>query len=158
VRGRLNSWLLVLVGICALSLWLGKDLVQKGNSVSSESSSTPVATVDFAMPQEETPTHLVVLNGTSEPGLAREFGLRLGRAGCVVESVGNANRRDLARSLLVNRRLTDRQADELARRMGGIRVIREWDGRVGEDAVLVLGADHEHLKTSLANLRNDRGN
>jgi hypothetical protein len=64
----------------------------------------------------------------------------------------------MARSLLVNRRLSDRQADELARRLGGIRVIREWDGRVGEDAVLVLGADHELLKSSLVKLRTVRGN
>jgi len=158
VGGRLNTWLLILVGIFALSLWLGRDLVRKGNGGSSERASSPVAAADFVLSQEESPTHLVVLNGTSEPGLAREFGLRLGRAGCVVESVGNAMRRDMARSLLINRRLSDRQADELARRLGGIRVIREWDGRVGEDAVLVLGADHELLKSSLVKLRTVHGN
>ena len=158
MRGRLNTWLLILVGICAVSLWFGKDLVRESSPDAQAPPAALVGPGDFTLAEEETPIHLVVLNGTTEPGLAREISLRLSRAGCVVESVGNAGRRNLARSLLVNRRLSDRQADELARRLGGVRVIREWDGRVGEDAVLVLGADHQQLKSSLMKLRTNRGN
>lgn len=134
-------WLLIVVAICALSLWFGKDLIRipKGFTREELSSNRPETT--FALSAEESPIHLVVLNGTREPGLAREVSLLLGRAGCVAERVGNAPHRDFARSFLVNRRLSDRQASDLARRLGGIRLIREWDGREGEDAVLVLGAD-----------------
>ncbi len=157
MQGRLNTWLLILVAICGLSLWFGKDLVRTGKGSAGEErpSARPEAT--FAMPAEEKPIHLVVLNGTSELGLAREVGLLLGRAGCVAESVGNAPHRDFARSLLVNRRLSDRQAVDLARRLGGIRVIREWDGRGGEDAVLVLGRDFAHLISCLAGERTAGG-
>jgi len=153
VQGRLNTWLLVLVAICALSLWFGKDLVQKGKEGPAERPVSTGAGVTFAMPAEETPIHLVVLNGTSESGLAREVSLLLGRAGCVAESVGNAPHRNFARSLLVNRRLSDRHAADLARRLGGIQVIREWDGRGGEDAVLILGADCARLTSYLAGER-----
>ena len=145
MKGRLNTWLLLLVAICALSLWFGKDLVSKGMGSAGEESKPTGAETTFAMSAEDTPIHLVVLNGTRESGLAREVSLLLGRVGCVAESVGNAPHRDFARSLLVNRRLSDRHAGALARRLGGIRVIREWDGRVGEDAVLVLGADCQRL-------------
>ena len=145
MKGRLNTWLLLLVAICALSLWFGKDLVPKGTGSSREEPTPTGAETTFAMSAEETPIHLTVLNGTSELGLAREVSLLLGRVGCVAESVGNAPHRDFGRSLLVNRRLSDRHAGALARRLGGIRVIREWDGRVGEDAVLVLGADCQSL-------------
>ena len=107
----------------------------------------------FGMSDEETPIHLVVLNGTSEFGLARGVGLLLGRVGCVAERVGNAPHRNFVRTFLVNRRLSDRQAADLARRLGGIRVIREWDGRGGEDAILILGADCAHLTSFLAGKR-----
>jgi hypothetical protein len=149
MTGRLNIWLLVVVGVCALSLWFGKDLVRTGERVTEEGPSTNDPAEDFTISPEETTIHLAVLNGTSETGLAREVGLLLGRAGCVAESVGNAPHRNFSRSLLVNRRLTGRQASVLARRLGGIRVIREWDGREGEDAVLVLGSDSENLASSL---------
>ena len=149
MKGRLNTWLLVVVGVFALSLWFGKDLVRTGAVSTAEGPSSSERAEDFTIPPEETTIHLAVLNGTSEAGLAREVSLLLGRAGCVAERVGNAPHRDFSRSLLVNRRLTGRQVNELARRLGGIRVIREWDGRAGEDAVLVLGADSEHLRSSL---------
>jgi hypothetical protein len=153
VRGRLNTWLLVLLGVCALSLWFGKDLLRQDTDGSKGSQSATTGSPGYGLPLDETPVHLVVLNGTGHPGLAREFSLLLGRVGCVIESVGNASRGDFARSLLVNRRLSDERASELARLMGGIRTIREWDDRRSEDAVLVLGADHEALKATLADLR-----
>jgi hypothetical protein len=157
VPGRLNTWLLLLVVVCALSVWFGKDLVQKIPSGSAGADLVAARTPEYDLPEEETPAHLVVLNGTTKPGLAREVGLLLGRAGCVAERVGNAPRRNFSHSLLINRRLTENRAQDLARRLGGIRVIREWDGRRGEDAVLVLGADHEKLVSRLESLRFRRG-
>ena len=157
MRGRLNTWLLILVAICALSWWFGKDLVRTEKEESAVGSPATGAATTFVMSAEETPIHLVVLNGTSESGLARKVSLLLGRFGCVAERVGNAPRRDFARTLLVNRRLSNRQAADLARRLGGIRVIREWDGRGGEDAVLVLGADCAQLTSCLANERTAGG-
>lgn len=153
MRGRLNTWLLVLVAICALSWWFGKDLVRTGRGGSAVGAPATGAAPTFGMSDEETPIHLVVLNGTSEFGLARGVGLLLGRVGCVAERVGNAPHRNFARTFLVNRRLSDRQAADLARRLGGIRVIREWDGRGGEDAILILGADCAHLTSFLAGKR-----
>ena len=153
MKGRLNSWLLIVVGVCALSLWFGRDLVRIGTGRSPEKTPSQAADADITMSPEETTIHLVVLNGTSESGLAREVSLLLGRAGCVAERVGNAPHRNFNRSVLVNRRLTGRQASDLARRLGGIRVIREWDGREGEDAVLVLGADSDHLSSALVSQR-----
>ncbi len=153
MKGRLNTWLLIVVGVFALSLWFGKDLVRTGESESAERPSSIDAEDDFTIPLEETTIHLTVLNGTGQKGLAREVSLLLGRAGCVAERFGNAPHRNFSQSLLVNRRLTGRQAADLARRLGGIRVIREWDGREGEDAVLVLGADSDRLTSSLLGQR-----
>lgn len=156
--GRLNFWLLLLAAVCALSLWFGKDLVLKGEGRSTKESAVPEEAVDFAMDEAEKSVHLRVLNGTEVSGLARQISLLLGRAGCVAENVGNAPRRDFEKSFLVNRRLSDERARNLAQRFGGIRVIREWDSRAAEDAVLVLGADHEQLKSSLARVRPNSGN
>lgn len=155
--GRLNFWLLLLALVCALSLWFGKGLVLNSEGRSRDKSGAPEKPVDFAMAEDEKSVHLRVLNGTDVPGLARQISLLLGRAGCVAENVGNAPRRDFEQSVLVNRRLTDERAQNLAQRLGGIRVIREWDSREAEDAVLVLGADHEQLKSSLARGRSSTG-
>jgi len=149
MRSRLNTWLLALVAVFALSLWFGKDLIRAGKKGSAGGTSATGPTTIFAMSAEETPIHLVVLNGTNESGLAREISMLLGRAGCVTESVGNAPGRDFGRSILVNRRLSNSKAFDLARRLGGIRVIREWDRRGGEDAILVLGADCARLRSLL---------
>lgn len=149
MRGRVNTWLLLFLVVCAVSLWLGKDLVPE-RSESAQEVDTPSAPVpDYALSKVDAPVHLAVLNGTNEAGLARKISLLLGRAGCVAESVGNAPDRRFARSLLINRKLSDDKAADLARRLGGIPVIREWDGRGSEDAVLVLGGDFAGLEAGL---------
>jgi hypothetical protein len=153
MTGRLNTWLLLLLAICAVSFWFGKDLVIKGTPESSPDPTPVVSSPDYAMAKDEQPVHLVILNGTVEPGLAREISLLLGRAGCVAERVGNASSDRFTECLLVNRRLSERRAAELGRRLGGIRVIREADGRGSEDAVLVLGADSARLKEALGKIR-----
>ena len=149
MRGRTNIWLLLFVVICAGSLWLGKDLVPRGSKSAVEGGVSPVPAPSYAMSKEDAPIHLAVLNGTSEAGLARKVSLLLGRTGCVAESFGNAPRRDFSHSILVNRKLSAGRAAALARRLGGIRVIREWDSRGSEDAVLVLGRDFAQLEAGL---------
>ena len=149
MTGRANLWLLLLVAVCAASFWFGKDLIPKRDGSESGSQRPSGTPVSYSMPEEEAPVHLAVLNGTDQAGLARKISLLLGKAGCVAESVGNAQHRRYEHSILVNRRLTDDQAARLAERLGGIRVVREWDRRSSEDAVLVLGGDYADLEAGL---------
>ena len=131
---RRNLWLLLAVGLCGVSLWAGV----RGGGARPDQGKPPAA------------LHLRVLNGTTEPGVARDVGRRLGAAGYVIEGVGNAPRPLAGGSLLVNRRLDDATARALAAGLGGIGVVREWDGRSSEDAVLVLGADWARVAAALA--------
>lgn len=153
MSGRLNVWLLVLVMICGVSFWFGKDLVFPSGS--SDREVTPPAPVadKYELPDEETAIHLVVLNGTDQTGLARDVSLLLGRAGCVAENVGNASHLGYEESFLVNRRLSDGRAEDLASLLGGVRVLREMDGRGTEDAVLVVGQDWRRLTSALDAVR-----
>jgi hypothetical protein len=144
----LNIWLLVLVALCGVSLWFGKELVLPAQDPSG-SEHPQVAPEPYELPADAAAVHLVVLNGTGEDGLARDVSLLLGRAGCVAERVGNAPRVKYAESFLVNRRLSDDRARDLAARLGGVKVLREWDDRCGEDAALVLGGDWARLKAAL---------
>lgn len=157
MMGRLNTWLLLLVVICAVSLWLGKDLIPTRNEKAGQDDAPSIPATFYALSKEDAPIHLSVLNGTGEAGLARKVSLLLGRAGCVAESVGNAPHRQFPQTLLVNRKLSDGRAADLARRLGGIRVIREWDGRCSEDAVLVLGDDNADLRSVLEGKRSSGG-
>ncbi len=149
MRGRVNTWLLLFVVVCAASLWLGKDLIPERSESPQEIDTPSAPAPDYALSKVDAPVHLSVLNGTNEAGLARKISLLLGRAGCVAESVGNAPDFRFASSLLINRKLPDDKAADLARRLGGIPVIREWDGRGSEDAVLVLGGDFAGLEAGL---------
>ncbi|HPF71769.1 MAG TPA: LytR C-terminal domain-containing protein, partial [Candidatus Krumholzibacteria bacterium] len=105
----------------------------------------PAATI----PVPDAPVHLRVLNGSGATGLARDLGRSLAAAGLVVGGVGNADGAVPA-SLLVNRRLDQAAAARLAARLGGLPVVREWDGRCSEDAVLVLGEDWTRVREALA--------
>ncbi|MDX2474124.1 MAG: LytR C-terminal domain-containing protein [Candidatus Krumholzibacteria bacterium] len=152
MKGSFNLWLLVIVVVCALSFWFGKDLVlNEPRSGPSDEVSDEVTTNDGRKPPLEItePVHLLVLNGTEEGGLAREFGLLLGSSGCVVEKVGNAPHSQYAQSFLVNRSLPQARIDRLAADLGGMPILREFDGRSAADAVLVLGRDHDRIRTKL---------
>jgi hypothetical protein len=144
--GRPRNFLLaLLVAVCAVSLWLAR-----GDSPSLREDALPEdhgapSVQEAALP----PAHLRVLNSTGEAGLAAEAALLLPGLGCVVEGVGNAPGWGGSPSVLINRRLSDDRAAMLARKLGEISVIREWDGRTTEDAVLVLGADHARLLARL---------
>ncbi len=65
----------------------------------------------------------------------------------MVVEMADAPHDTFSRSLLVNRRLGDDQAAQLAARLGGMPVLREWDPRCREDAVIVLGHDHDRYRT-----------
>jgi len=103
----------------------------------------------WANASERDPVHLVVLNGSGIGGLAREVSLELAVAGCVVERVANAPHDHFARTLLINRTLAGKHARAVAALLGGVPVLREWNGRGTEDAVLVLGGDHAEIRTAL---------
>lgn len=153
MSGRLNVWLLVLVAICGVSYWFGKDLVFPSGTPDRQES-RPVQVADqYELPDEETAIHLVVLNGTDRAGLARDISLLLGRAGCVAENVGNAPHRGYKKSFLVNRGLSDDRAEDLASLLGGVRILRERDGRGTEDAVLVVGEDWGKMTSALEAVR-----
>ena len=146
----LNLILLLLLVVCGVSLWLaqGRPLPEFLSSPEIKpgfESPGPVAT-------REEPVHLKILNGTEMAGLAGEVALLVTRLGCVVEGVGNAAQWPGSVSVLINRRLTASEAKDLALRLGGIPVLQEWDGRTTEDAVLILGQDHQEITAALRSI------
>lgn len=147
MKGRLNLWLLLAAGLCALSLWVGW---RSGGEGGTAAPGPAGGRAPEAAPEDAAPIHLLVLNGTDEQGLARDFSLLLGPTGCVVERVANAPEGDWSACVLVNRRLPEGRAKDLAARLGGVEVVREWDGRTTEDAVLVLGRDWARVRAALA--------
>ncbi len=143
-RGR-NLLLVLLVLICGVSLWLGQ-----GGRLTFPGRGAPRAAARSPAARLANPVHLLVLNGTAEPGLARSVGLALSAAGLVPERAANAPRTGYAHSFLVNRRLDETAAGALAVRLGGLTLLKEWDARANEDAVLVLGEDRDALLAALA--------
>jgi hypothetical protein len=145
---RVILLLLVLVCIGSVGVW-----VVHGDGAVSGLVGAPearrAATPETAGEATSDVVHLLVLNGTAVKNLAGDFSQLVGRAGCVANRVDNAPHDHYARSLLINRRLDDERAQAVAARLGGPRVIREHDGAAVEDAVLVLGADHDRLREVL---------
>ncbi|MFO7653160.1 MAG: LytR C-terminal domain-containing protein [Candidatus Krumholzibacteriia bacterium] len=159
MTGR-NAWLLAAVVLAAVSIWCGRKGLDRGAAdaaapVPAALSGVPATwregtapgAVDPAADAEEDalPIHLLVVNGTPEDGLAARTGAALTALGCVVDGVGDAPHPRYRRTLLINRRLPQRRAERLAARLGGVPLLCEWDARTDEDAVLVLGADHERV-------------
>ena len=149
MKGSLNLWLLVVVIVCALSVWFGRDLIMPASEAPGvgELQSDEGPGQDLVVAE---PVHLLVLNGTEVSGLAREFGLLLGRAGCVAERVGNAPHARYEFSFLVNRQLSAVRAENLAAELGGLPIVQEFDERTTADAVLVLGRDADNLRKHLS--------
>lgn len=139
-----NLLLGALVIACALSLWLARGRPLPGSRSEPAASAPEMLRASDDAPLE--PIHLRILNATGQPGLAGDLALLVPRLDCVVEGVGNAATWPGSPSLLINRRLPPDRADALAACLGGIPVLREWDGRASEDAVLVLGADFEQVR------------
>lgn len=132
-----NLALFVLLAICAASFWLAG----RGGAPGPTAGPAAEAPEPFAAAAPRN-VHLVVLNGTAEPGLARRYSRALPGLGCVVVALGDAPHDTFATSLLINRRLPYAAARQLAARLGGLPLLAEWDDRCAEDAVLVLGHDH----------------
>ncbi len=150
MRSRINLWLLVLLAICAASYWWAfRRGEQRSGALPGSHSAATATVVTDGLGGEAEAIHIVVLNGTGVAGLARDVSLQLAMSGCVVEAVGNAPHQRFERTLLINRRLDRRRAAALAERLGQVPVLREWDARSTEDAVIVLGADHEAVLKQL---------
>lgn len=145
MKGRLNVWLLLIAVVCAASWWFGRDLLQPAPA-----ELEPVAQSRVKESPTSEAVHLEVLNGTARAGLARDFGLLLGQAGCVVERVGNAPHDHFQQTVLVNRQLSAGRARALAAELGGVAVVQEFDRRTAADAVLVLGRDADQVRQALA--------
>lgn len=142
----LNFWLLLIVLICGASLLVASDFSLPTRTDQTEK--TTVVEQDWKTDPDEQPVHLRILNGTGHSGLARDFSLLVSGKGCVVEAIGNAPG-SWSESLLVNRRLDLLSADKLSLQLGSVGVIRQWDERLTEDAVLILGDDFEKVKAAL---------
>ncbi len=142
----LNFWLFLVVIICGVSLLIASGISLPNLAVEQEIA-VPVAP-NWRTGSDDAPIHVKILNGTSHSGLAREFSLLVSAKGCVVETIGNAPG-TWPESLLVNRRLELQTSRELAHQLGGMDVIRQWDERLTEDAVIVLGEDFEKVRAAL---------
>lgn len=154
MKGSLNLWLIVVLAVAALSFGFGREAwtgrgADRNAPLSEPVPDGPGDPAGAVLSAREEPVHLLVLNGTPQPGLARDFGLLLGQAGCVVERVGNATHDRYETSFLVNRRLTQDRAAGLAARLGDLPVLSEFDTRTTSDAVLVLGRDAERIARRL---------
>lgn len=137
-----HGLLLALLLVCAASLWYG--LSADGDRGEQSADRTAAARNYRAGSDDpvEARVLLAVLNGSGVPRLAADVAMVVGRAGCLAGRVDNAPHDRFRRSLLINRRLPDGWAAELAVALGGVPAVREADPRAGEDAVLLLGADY----------------
>lgn len=137
-----NLLLLTLLLVCAGSFWWARRDPTPPDAASGTGPAVAVPVPEGLA--------VAVLNGTDVPGLARRASRLLARHGCVVVAVADAPHDTFARSLLVNRRLPDEAARLLASRCADPPLITEWDARRDEDAVLVLGRDHQRVLDALA--------
>jgi hypothetical protein len=87
-----------------------------------------------------------VLNGTGEPGVAREVTMRLRKMGIDVLIEGNAERFDFRESVLVDRKGNPHLMKKLSRRLGVKRIVTQIQERPRVDATLVVGWDRERLR------------
>lgn len=158
MKRNVNILLFMIVAACGVSLWQALTGDPPANDGAGDMMSAPApppveraeaGAVSPWLGADAANIHLVILNGTEVPGLARDVSLALSLVGCVIQRVGNAPHQDFDRTLLVNRRLDAPQAERLAARLGGITVIEEKDNRTHEDALLVLGADYRTILQAL---------
>ena len=87
-----------------------------------------------------------VLNGTGEPGVAREVTMKLRSMGIDVLIEGNAQRFDYQQTVLVDRKGNPELMKRLSRRIGVSRVITQIQERPRVDATLIIGWDRERLR------------
>lgn len=94
----------------------------------------------------EDPFQIEVLNGTGEPGVAREVTMRLRKMGIDVLIEGNAQRFDYRETVLVDRKGNPELMKRLSRRLGVSRVITQIQEKPRVDATLIIGWDRERLR------------
>ena len=94
----------------------------------------------------EDPFQLEVLNGTGEPGVAREVTRQLRKMGIDVLIEGNAKRFDYRETVLIDRKGNPVLMRKLSRRLGVKRVIIQVQERPRVDVTLVIGWDRERLR------------
>jgi len=140
--------LFIIVLVCGLSLWYGMADEPKFNLPDFQFNKTQT-TVQNDTELEDKPIHVAILNGTSITGLASDVSLAIEHYGCVVDAIENAPHSNFRESILINRRLDSEVAQKLADRLGGVRLIHEFDRRTVEDVVLVLGADYKLVTDSI---------
>ena len=94
----------------------------------------------------EVPFQIEVLNGTGEPGVAREVTMLLRKMGIDVLIEGNAGRFDYQQTVLVDRKGNPALMRKLSKRLGIGRVITQIQERPRVDATIVIGWDRERLR------------
>jgi len=99
---------------------------------------------NLSVPEE--PFQIEVLNGTGEPGVARDVTMQLRRMGIDVLMEGNAGRFDYRETVLVDRKGNPALMRKLSRRIGVARVVTQIQEKPRVDATLVIGWDRQRLR------------
>lgn len=99
---------------------------------------------NLSVPEES--FQIEVLNGTGEPGVAREVTMKLRKMGIDVLIEGNADHFDYKETVLVDRRGNPELMKRLARRLGVRTVVKQIQEKPRTDATLVVGWDRERLR------------
>ena len=99
---------------------------------------------NFSAPEE--PFQIEVLNGTGEPGVARDVTMKLRRMGIDVLIEGNAGLFDYRESVLVDRKGNPELMKKLSRRLGVSSIVTQIQERPLVDATLIVGWDREKLR------------
>ena len=94
----------------------------------------------------EDPFQIEVLNGTGEPGVAREVTMTLRKMGIDVLIEGNAKNFDYRESVLVDRKGNPELMKKLSRRLGVTMIVTQIQERPRVDATLIVGWDRERLR------------
>ena len=92
------------------------------------------------------PFQIQVLNGTGEPGVAKEVTMQLRKMGIDVLIEGNARCFDYRETVLVDRKGNPVLMRKLSRRLGIGRVVTQIQERPRVDATLVVGWDRDRLR------------
>lgn len=143
MKDRFQTLLLVLVlmgaGALAASFWLGWRDVRLGEGAGR------LAANPSSLPAGEARLRVEVLNGSGEPGAAREVAARLREAGFDVVFYGNARTFDHAVTSVVNRSGRTGAARAVAEALGADSVATAVDRELFLDATVVLGSDWRGL-------------
>jgi hypothetical protein len=131
-QARRVGWWLVIAGLLGLVTIFATSTVQRHRAGSRKAE--PVVAVD------RTAWCVDILNGNGRKGEAREVASRLRSAGFSVETVGNAERFDYPRTLVLDRKGNRVWADDVARMLGDLPVVlQRTDG--GCAIQVILGHD-----------------